>query len=186
MGDVRPQSEGPERRPSARAHLVAVPSHPSAPDLRPDVLARRRFAMPHDGTRIGEEQFPHLDPSDPDDRGMLIEGEHPEYHEALADPRSVGVDGVDPRFHIAVHEVVATQLWDDDPPQVWQAARRLLATGAERHDVLHAIADVLVGHLHGVLSGEGDGDFDRYVAELERLGREPSDVARVIPLRRKR
>jgi hypothetical protein len=155
----------------------------SAEDL-PDVLERRTFAVPAIGTRIGDEQFPFLDPGDPDDRGMLIEGEHPEYHDAFADPGCDHVDGVNPRLHVTVHEIVANQLWDDSPPEVWQAARRLSATGMERHDVLHAIGEVLVEHLHGLLSGGGPTDPARYVEELGKLGR--AEPAEVVPLRRKR
>ena len=118
---------------------------------------------------------------------MLIEGEHPEYHEALADPDADTVEGVNPRLHITVHEIIANQLWDDNPPEVWQAARRLLATGMDRHNVLHAIGEVLVEHLHGLLSGRGPTDPARYVEEIEKLGRdEGAKSGGVVPLRRKR
>jgi hypothetical protein len=174
----------------ADAYLAGLDLESLTPQDLPDVLARRMFAVPGVTTRIGDQEFSFLDPGDPDDRGVFIKGEHPEYHEALADPDTDTVEGVNPRLHVTVHEVVANQLWDDDPPQVWQAARRLLATGADRHDVLHAIADVLVEHLHGLLTGQGDGDVAPYIAGLEQLGRhvdpDPVGEARVIPLRRKR
>jgi hypothetical protein len=65
-----------------------------------DALDRRLFAMPFFGTRIGDEDFPDLDPGDPDERRLLIEGEHPEYHAALDDPTFEGeIDGVNPRLH---------------------------------------------------------------------------------------
>jgi hypothetical protein len=157
-----------------------------APEELPGVLDRRLFAIPFAGTRIGDEEFPRLSPGDPDDRGMLIEGEHPEYHAALADPNPPTVDGVNPRLHITLHEIVANQLWDDDPPEAWQAAQRLLAGGADRHDVLHAIADVLVRHLHGALTG-GAVNIQAYRAELDALGRsEGGSGATVTPLRRRR
>ncbi|OZM81817.1 DUF1841 family protein [Pseudonocardia sp. MH-G8] len=172
------------------AYLAGLDLESLNPQDLPDVLARRMFAVPGVATRIGDQEFSFLDPGDPDDRSVLIKGEHPEYHEALADPDTDTVEGVNPRLHITVHEIVANQLWADDPPQVWQAARRLLATGAERHDVLHAIADVLVEHLHGLLTGQGDGDVAPYIAGLEQLGRgldpDPVGEADVIPLRRKR
>ncbi|WP_142049865.1 DUF1841 family protein [Pseudonocardia kunmingensis] len=181
---------GPVPGDVADAYLAGLDLESLTPEDLPDVLARRMFAVPGVDTRIGDEEFSFLDPSDPDDRGMLIEGEHPEYHEALADPGTETVDGANPRLHITVHEIVANQLWDDEPPQVWQAARRLLATGADRHDVLHAIADVLVEHLHGLLTGQGDGDIAPYIAGLEQLGRDLEPGARepapVIPLRRNR
>ena len=140
------------------------------PESLPELLQRRQFTMPYFGTRVGDEDYPHLDASDPDERALLIEGEHPEYHDALADPRSQTVDGVNPRLHLAVHEVVANQLWDDDPPEAWQAAQRLLARGADRHDVLHMLGEVVTRHLHGALTGEAPVDLDAYVADLARLG----------------
>jgi hypothetical protein len=191
IGD--PGDPGPVSGEVADAYLAGLDLDAMSPEELPEVLERRMFAMPSVSAKIGGEEFPFLDPSDLDDRSMLIEGDHPEYHEALADPTSGTVDGTNPRLHLIVHEIVANQLWDDDPPQVWQAARRLLATGRDRHDVLHAIGDVLVTHLHGLLTGEGDVDLDAYTSELEMLGRTPGDeeqaspdTSRVIPLRRKR
>jgi hypothetical protein len=40
-------------------------------------------------------------------------------------------------------ETVITQLWDDDPPEVWQAAQRLRAAGMQRLDIIHQIASAL-------------------------------------------
>jgi len=168
----------------ADAYLAGLDLDDVRPEDLPELLERRMFAVPAVGTRIGDEEFPFLDPSDPDDRAMLIEGEHPQYHDALADPHSGDVDGVNPRLHVAVHEIVAEQLWNDDPPQVWQAAKRLTAAGAERHDVLHALGEVVARHLYGVLIGGGPSDVARYVEEMDALGRVEDD--RVVPLRRKR
>jgi hypothetical protein len=171
----------------ADAYLADLDLDGMGPDDLLDVLERRMFAVPAVGTRIEDEEFPLLDPSDPDERRMFIEGEHPEFHEALADPDSDTVDGVNPRLHITVHEIIANQLWDDNPPEVWQAARRLSATGMDRHDVLHAIGEVLVEHLWGVLSGKGPTDPARYVEEIKKLGpAESAGQATVTPLRRKR
>ncbi|WP_345611849.1 DUF1841 family protein [Pseudonocardia adelaidensis] len=180
----RPGGAVPFASDVADAYLAGLDLDDARPEDLPDLLERRMFAVPAVGTRIGDEEFPFLDPSDPDDRGMLIEGEHPQYHDALADPDSGVVDGVNPRLHIAVHEIVADQLWDDDPPQVWQAAKRLSAAGMERHDVLHAIGDVVAHHLYGALTGDGPSDPARYVEQVDMLGR--AEDARVVPLRRKR
>jgi Domain of unknown function (DUF1841) len=180
----RPGDPVPLAADVADAYLAGLDLDALAPEDLPDLLERRMFAAPAVGTRIGDEEFPFLDPSDPDDRGMLIEGEHPEYHEALADPGSDTVDGVNPRLHVAMHEIVATQLWDDEPPEVWQAVRRLSASGMDRHDVLHAIAEVVAKHVHGALTGGEPFDRARYVEQIEALGR--TEDARVLPLRRKR
>jgi hypothetical protein len=137
-----------------------------------DAVDRRMFAMPFFGTRIGDEDFPELDPGNADERRLLIEGEHPEYHAALLDPAFDGeVDGVNPRLHLAIHEVIANQLWDDDPPEAWQAAKRLRDAGRDRHDVLHELGGVAVTHLHGALAGRAPVDTAAYRGTLETLGR---------------
>jgi Plasmid pRiA4b ORF-3-like protein/Domain of unknown function (DUF1841) len=143
-----------------------------------DALARRMFAMPYFGTRIGEEDYPRLDPGDPDERRLLIEGEHPEYHAALVDSAFDGeMDGVNPRLHIAIHEVVANQLWDDDPPEAWRAAKRLRDAGVDRHDILHQLASVVTTHLHGALTKRQAVDLVAYRQALDAL-RPPSSGRR--------
>jgi hypothetical protein len=105
-----------------RQFLQGLDTHGDLADAQ-DALDRRMFATPYFGARIGEEDYPRLNPGDPDERRLLIEGEHPEYHAALADPAFDGeIDGVNPRRHIAIHEVVANQLWEDDPAGAWRAA----------------------------------------------------------------
>jgi light-regulated signal transduction histidine kinase (bacteriophytochrome) len=44
----------------------------------------------------------------------------------------VGRDMINPALHIAMHEIVANQLWADNPPEVWAIAQRLLADGYDR------------------------------------------------------
>ena len=34
------------------------------------------------------------------------------------------------------------ELWDGDPPQLWEAAQRLLDLGHDRHDVLHVLIEI--------------------------------------------
>jgi hypothetical protein len=143
-----------------------------------DALDRRMFAMPYFGTRIGEEDYPRLDPGDPDERRLLIEGEHPDYHAALAEPAFDGqIDGVNPRLHIAIHEVVATQLWEDDPPEAWRAAKRLHDVGVDRHDILHQLGSVVTDHLHGALTNRQAVDPAAYRQALDAL-RPPSSRRR--------
>jgi len=142
-----------------------------------ETLDRRVFAMPYYGTTIRGEDFPKLDPADPDERSLLIEGEHPEYHQALGDPAFGGeIDGVNPRLHLTMHEVIANQLWTDDPPEVWQAARRLRDRGMDRHDVLHELCGVLTEHMHPVLAQKEPFDLDAYRGELNSLGRDTRAV----------
>jgi len=129
-----------------RQFLQGLDTHGDLADAQ-DALDRRMFATPYFGARIGEEDYPRLNPGDPDERRLLIEGEHPEYHAALADPAFDGeIDGVNPRRHIAIHEVVANQLWEDDPAGAWRAAKRLHDAGVGRHDILHQLGSVVADH----------------------------------------
>ena len=135
-----------------------------------EAIERRMFAMPYFGTRIGDEDFPHLDPNDDDERHMLVIGEHPEFHAAFDDPDfDGGIDGVNPRLHIAIDDIVVTQLWHDDPPQVWRAAHRLQDAGLDRLEIIHRLGGVLTEHLWGALSGEAPVDHDGYVVALDEL-----------------
>lgn len=152
--------------------LLAGLEDVSDPAELQEILDRRMFALPYRGTRIGDEGYPELDAGDPDERRLLIIGEHPEYHDVLDDPFSEElVDGTSPRAHVAIHEVVANQLWDGEPPEAWQAAQRLTAQGVERHNVLHALGSVVANHLHSALSGV-DVDLDAYRRDLDALGPE--------------
>jgi hypothetical protein len=45
--------------------------------------------------------------------------------------------------HIERHLVLADRLWRDNPPELWEAAQRLLDAGQDRHLVLHALMAVL-------------------------------------------
>jgi hypothetical protein len=93
-------------------------SRPIPADSAGDKTAERRlFAVPYVDTRIGDEDFVDLDPDSADERGVLIDGEHPEYHAALADLGFEGeIDGVRPRLHLMMREIVTNQLWDNAPP----------------------------------------------------------------------
>ena len=100
-----------------------------------------------------------LDPADEDERRLLIEAEHPELRRALKEGRReirVGRDIVNPVLHIAMHEIVANQLWADNPPEAWATAQRLLADGYDRHEVLHMLASVVAGEVfEGMLHEQG-------------------------------
>ena len=139
------------------------------------VLDRRTFAMPYIGTRIGDVDYPQLDANNAPQRRLLIIGEHPEYHEVLGDPdHAAPVAGTTPELHVGTHEVVATQLWNDDPPEAWQAAQRLTASGVARHDVLHALGDLVTRHLAGGSATEQElTASDAYRRDLDALGRTP-------------
>ncbi|GAA5158597.1 MULTISPECIES: hypothetical protein [Amycolatopsis] len=130
-----------------------------------DVLERRQFAIPSVYTEIADEEV-ELDPSDPEQRRLLVIGEHPDFQESLAE------DDLDEEafLRLAAHTTVVDQLWDDEPPEVWQTAQRLLARGLHRADVLAQLAGVLEERLE---TGEGDSlefDLDDYLRALDELG----------------
>jgi hypothetical protein len=101
------------------------------PDGDLEALPRRAFAFPildgwHSGTDLGS-----LDPADPEDRRALLAADH-----ATPAPGGVG-------RHIDRHLVLADRLWRGEPPELWEAAQRLLDAGQDRHLVLHALMAVL-------------------------------------------
>ena len=144
---------------------MAEPSPPRSDD------ERRAFAVPPASGEVDGIDLALLDPSDPDERRLLIEAEHPEFRDALERDEEivVGDESMNPRLHIAMHEIVANQLWDDDPPETWQTAQRLLAEGYERHEVLHMLASVVSTEVWGMLAGGAQADRTRYVAALDKL-----------------
>jgi hypothetical protein len=101
------------------------------PDGDLEALPRRAFAFGvlegwHNGTDLSS-----LDPADPEDRRALIAADH-----ATPAPGGAG-------RHIDRHLALADRLWQGDPPELWDAAQRLLDAGQDRHLVLHALMAVL-------------------------------------------
>jgi hypothetical protein len=159
-----------ERDSVPTAYLDDLPQLASRAEIE-RTLDRRLFTMPFSGTTINGETFDRLDASDPDQRALLIQGEHPELHEALADPNfDPQAVGFSPRFHLTMHEVIANQLWDNDPPEVWQAAQRLRDQGVDRHDILHRLLELMVTHMHPVMVDKKPFDTNAYRRDLDTLG----------------
>jgi len=92
-------------------------------------VARRMFAVPMPG--LAEDGGP-ADVSDPAVRRALIEAEFAECTPHAGLTRE--------EFMAAVQRVVA-ELWDDDPAETFTAARRMFASGADRHDIIHTLAE---------------------------------------------
>ncbi|GAA4090354.1 hypothetical protein HNR30_008121 [Nonomuraea soli] len=92
------------------------------PDGDLSALARRLFAFP---PLPGADD---LNPADPADRRRLLAVDH---------------GGELDEQHLAWHEEIATRLWEGDPPEMWEAAQRLLDLGHDREEVLHVLIEIV-------------------------------------------
>ena len=90
-------------------------------------VARRMFAVP-----LPSSDGAPVDVGDPAVRRELVETEFGECvpHAGLTAEE----------FLAAVHQVVG-ELWEDNPAETFAAARRLFESGADRHDILHTLAE---------------------------------------------
>lgn len=133
---------------------------------------RRDWALPPGEGIVGGMDLGHLDRNNPDERHFLILAEHPELIEAIEnDVDEIVLEGVvvSPRLHITMHEVVANQLWDNDPPQAWETAVRLRALGYRRHEILHMLGSVLAEEIWNMTTGRQVFDRTRFVDALAAL-----------------
>ena len=82
-----------------------------------------------------------------------------------------GIDLPNARLHAIAHVVVENQIAAGDPILVPEKLRQLMAQGLDRHDAIHAIGSVLMGHLTDLAAGRmGDADPNRrYGSALRRL-----------------
>ncbi len=166
------------RRDHGRPHVVAnvltaacdtIPGMSRRSDARGED-DRRRFVADPDVLGALDLTFGQL--SDPDVRSVVIRHEHPEFEQALKEDRRQieGADGpMNPRLHLKLHEIVATQLWDDSPPEVWDTAVRLLDAGYERHEILHMLARPVSDQIWEALHDERPYDHERHAAALNAL-----------------
>lgn len=101
------------------------------PDGDLSALARRAFAFPLLQGMRGSTKLDLLNPADDTDRRILLEIDH-----------AGELDRPDLEEHLAWHEEIAGRLWVGDPPQLWEAAQRLIDLGHDRHDVLHVLIEI--------------------------------------------
>jgi hypothetical protein len=72
--------------------------------------------------------------------------------------------------HALLHVVVENQIGLSEETPVEAVLRRLIDENLDRHDAVHAIASVLVNHIHELMHGEDAAlGNDDYYAELEKL-----------------
>ena len=98
------------------------------PDADLEALPRRAFAFPvlrghYRGIDLGL-----LDPAQPEARRTLLAADHDDAHGRPATEQ-----------HIRRHMVLSDRLWRGDPPELWEAAERLLDRGENKHAVQHTL-----------------------------------------------
>ncbi|HEY5015495.1 MAG TPA: hypothetical protein VII59_01810, partial [Streptosporangiaceae bacterium] len=119
------------------------------PDGDLEALARRAFAFPLlRGTYHGTD-LAGLDPAQATDRRSLLAADHED---------QFGPPVTDQ--HLDRHVALADRLWRDDPPELWDAAQRLLDLGEDRHSVLHALMNAVRA------AGEDENDIATALADL--------------------
>ena len=135
-----------------------------------DEMERRRFVADPDVLAALDMRVADL--VDPDARSFVIRQEHPEFENALSDDVDeidLGYGTINPRLHLAMHEVVATQIWEGDPPEVWETAVRLRDAGYERHEILHMLSRPVSDQIWAAWHDEQPYDRARHLAALRAL-----------------
>jgi hypothetical protein len=102
------------------------------PDSDLEALPRRAFAFPVLVGRYRGTDLSALQPAEPADRRILLAADH---HDPGIPPAADA--------HIDRHLALADRLWRGEPPELWEAAQRLLDLGEDRHSVLHTLMDVI-------------------------------------------
>lgn len=105
------------------------------------------------------------DPSaNPDPHGWLALSEEQRLNEVLEYHQRAGTTLPNARLHAALHVTVENQLAQQYGPTV-EALARLVRDGLDRHEALHAIAEVVAAQMQHLLQRR-EPNFDE--AEFER------------------
>lgn len=102
---------------------------------------------------------PGLDPDDPDDRSLMLEDQFGESGDLAF------------RLKATIREVIANQIADNDPPETWSTARRMLHAGIERETVMHQLSLAMLGPIQQAIAAKDNLDFDpaEYLSRLTAL-----------------
>jgi len=195
-----PRAARRELRRAAHAVLTAFPAlcrdrrlNPTVPYLADtpaaradgpalqEVLHRRGFAVPLPGQR-GDGMVDLPEPAN----GLPAGPTHVDDLDAADPAHRHLITAIGQASHgthtrrIPVYAAVVEQLWNDQPATVWQAAKRLSATGLPRQQVLDRLAGAWqrhgpdTDHPDGVIPNSGTGFTDSYTAALQALGVAPT------------
>lgn len=84
--------------------------------------------------------------------------------------QEAGTEVPDEYAHAVLHAVIENQIALGEETPVEAVLCRLINENLDRHDAIHAIASILVNHVHELMHGEDTAlDNDDYYAELEKL-----------------
>jgi hypothetical protein len=89
--------------------------------------------------------------------------------------RRAGVRLPNAKVHAVVHVIVENQIALGEEVPAGRTVQRLMSEGLNRHNALHAVGSVLIGHLNDLLAapaaeiGTDPNPNPRYYNELERL-----------------
>jgi hypothetical protein len=134
----------------------------------PEIDRDRRLAFAIPPIADPGQDTQRLDPADPDERALLIRAAHPELD---TDAETMVVDGreMNPRLHLTIHEIIASQLVDDEPPEAWATAQRLRRLGYGQHEILHMLGAAMTPQLWAALHDQRAYDSDEHRAALDAL-----------------
>lgn len=108
------------------------------PDGDLEALARRLLAFPLLRGSYRGIDLATLSPALQADRRTLLAADHDDATGQHADAAyRVSAE------HLDRHIALADRLWRGDPPELWEAAQRLLDVGEDRHEVLHLLIDTI-------------------------------------------
>ncbi|MEY2421063.1 MAG: hypothetical protein QOI95_1130 [Acidimicrobiaceae bacterium] len=112
-----------------------------------------------------------LDPNNGDDRRVGIEAAHAGLYDQVRTSGAAPADVLERQLHLhqVLHETVADQLLDNDPPAARETAVRLLDAGYQPHEVLHMLCYAALEHVSSAASNDGPCDDDSYTEDLDRL-----------------
>jgi len=133
--------------------------------MQQDRDQRLAFAIPP--ISDPDEDTRALDPADPDERAAdscSPPGARHRRRERGGRRRRDGSAAAPP-----IHEIVAAQLADEQPPEVWATAERLHRLGYDKHEILHMLGAAMSTQLWAALHDQREYDPDEHRAALDAL-----------------
>jgi hypothetical protein len=80
--------------------------------------------------------------------------------------------------HLMAHTMIAEQLWRNDPPEVWHAARRLQLGPYENHEIHHMLMQAFLLEMRPVIAEGKTFDVASYIEALAALPQRKEELGR--------